>query len=152
MSAGVLAFRETAAGPEFLLVHPGGPYWANRDNGAWSVPKGLIDEGEDAEAAARREFTEETGLAVGGELVPLAPRRQRSGKMVLCWLAKADLDLTRFASNSFEMEWPRRSGRKIAIPECDRAAYFAADVALEKILPGQRGFIEEAARLIAGGG
>jgi predicted NUDIX family NTP pyrophosphohydrolase len=149
ISAGLLVFRRGQSGPEFLLVHPGGPYWANRDEGAWSVPKGLIDPGEAPEAAALREFAEETGLKAGGVLTPLTSRRQRSGKLVLCWLSEADLDLGAFASNSFQMEWPPRSGRTISIPECDRAAYFPVDAALGKILPGQRGFIEEALGVIA---
>jgi predicted NUDIX family NTP pyrophosphohydrolase len=143
-SAGLLAFRRTDAGAEFLLVHPGGPYWRNRDDGAWSIPKGLIDEDEDEQEAAIREFREEVGLAVDGVFARLADRRQRSGKSVLCWMVEADLDLTGFHSNTFEMEWPPGSGRTILIPECDRAAYFQADTALTKILAGQRGFITEA--------
>ncbi len=145
-SAGVLVCRGGPAGPEFLLVHPGGPFWKNRDDGAWSIPKGLVDAGEDELTAARREFREETGLVVDGGFVRLAEQRQKSGKLVVCFLAEADLDLTAFRSNTFELEWPPRSGRTIVVPECDRAAYFPTSAALLKILPGQRGFIEEATR------
>jgi predicted NUDIX family NTP pyrophosphohydrolase len=144
VSAGLLVFRRTNGGFEFLLVHPGGPFWRNRDEGAWSIPKGLIDEGEDHIAAARREFAEETSLSVNGELQPLTPLRQKSGKWVHAFLVEGDFDLAGFRSNVFAMEWPRRSGRMIEVPEADRAAYFSADEALKKILPGQTGFITEA--------
>ncbi|MBV9994182.1 MAG: NUDIX domain-containing protein [Caulobacteraceae bacterium] len=148
LSAGILAWRRREGQPQFLLAHPGGPFWKNRDEGAWSIPKGLIDEGEDKLAAARREFTEETGLAVSGAFRELQPLKQKSGKMVHAWLAEADLDLAGFCSNTFRLAWPPRSGRTIEVPECDRAEYFAAEAALRKILPGQRGFIEEALRLL----
>jgi predicted NUDIX family NTP pyrophosphohydrolase len=143
-SAGLLAFRRRRETIEFLLVHPGGPFWKNRDAGAWSVPKGLVENGEDTLAAARREFEEEVGMPVSGAFIRLADRRQPSGKTVLCWLIEADLDLALFRSNRVPLEWPPRSGHTILVPECDRAEYFAADVAMRKILPGQRGFIEEA--------
>lgn len=149
-SAGLLAYRLRSTGPEFLLVHPGGPFWARRDLGAWSIPKGLIDDGEDELAAAVREFTEEIGIPVQGRFVRLADRRQKGGKLVLCWMVEADLDLSAFCSNTFEMEWPPRSGRTIQAPECDRAEYVPADKAVEKILAAQAGFIEEAAARIAG--
>lgn len=147
-SAGLLVWRAGDAGPEFLLAHPGGPFWARRDAGAWTVPKGLIEPGEDPLAAARREFVEELGIEVAGDFERLADRRLKSGKTVLCWLVAADLDLAGFRSNTFELEWPPRSGRRITAPECDRAAYFALPEALMKILDYQRGFIEEAAQLI----
>jgi predicted NUDIX family NTP pyrophosphohydrolase len=143
-SAAVLAYRRRPTGPEFLLVHPGGPFWTRRDLGAWSVPKGLIEDGEDELTAAVREFEEEVGIRVDGRFARLADRRQKAGKLVLCWMVEADLDLAAFCSNTFEMEWPPRSGRIIHVPECDRAEYFGADKALDKILPAQRGFIEEA--------
>jgi predicted NUDIX family NTP pyrophosphohydrolase len=143
-SAGLLVFRRTGAGIEFLLAHPGGPFWAKRDAGAWSIPKGLIGEDEDALAAARREFEEEVGRPVEGVFVPLTPLRQKSGKIVLAWMVEADLDLSGFLSNLFEMEWPRHSGRVQAFPEIDRVAWLAPDEALIKILPGQAGFIHEA--------
>jgi predicted NUDIX family NTP pyrophosphohydrolase len=151
-SAGLLVWRPGPEGPQFLLAHPGGPFWARRDAGVWSIPKGLIDDGEDPLAAARREFAEETGLQVDGDFAALADRRLKSGKTVLCWLIEADLDLAGFRSNTFEMEWPRGSGRLITAPECDRAAYFATDAALAKILGYQRGFIEEAAGRLSGSG
>ena len=151
-SAGILVWRAGPAGPEFLLAHPGGPFWARRDAGAWTIPKGLIDAGEDPLAAARREFLEEIGIAVTGAFEPLADRRLKSGKTVSAWLVEADLDLAGFHSNSFEMEWPRGSGRRITAPECDRAAYFGEAEALAKVLAYQRGFIEEAIGRIHGRG
>ncbi|HEX3406777.1 MAG TPA: NUDIX domain-containing protein [Caulobacteraceae bacterium] len=152
-SAGLLVWRQGRAGPEFLLAHPGGPFWARRDAGAWSVPKGLIADGEDPLAAARREFREEVGIDVGARgVVRLADRRLKSGKTVLCWMLEADLDLSTFRSNTFEMEWPPKSGRRIVAPECDRAAYFAPAEALVKILDYQRGFVEEAVARLSGGG
>jgi predicted NUDIX family NTP pyrophosphohydrolase len=140
----LLVFRARPAGAEFLLVHPGGPFWVRRDVGAWSIPKGLIEEGEDELAAAVREFTEEVGIPVAGRFFRLPDRRQKAGKLVLCWMVEADLDLAAFRSNTFEMEWPPRSGRLIRVPECDRAEYFPIDEALAKILLAQRGFIEDA--------
>jgi predicted NUDIX family NTP pyrophosphohydrolase len=148
----LLVFRTTRPAPEFLLVHPGGPFWRSRDDGAWSIPKGLIDPGEDELVAARREFCEETGLAPpGGPYQRLADLRQKSGKTVLCWLVAGDLDLAGFRSNTFEMEWPRGSGRHLTAPECDRAAYFPTEHAMQKILAGQAGFIAEAAQRLSGG-
>ena len=150
-SAGLLVWRGGPAEPQFLLAHPGGPFWAKRDAGAWSVPKGLIDAGEDPLTAARREFREEVGIEVAADaFVRLADRRLTSGKTVLCWLVEADLDLSGFRSNTFELEWPRGSGRRIVAPECDRADYFAAPEALEKILGYQRGFVEEAVARLSG--
>jgi predicted NUDIX family NTP pyrophosphohydrolase len=128
---------------EFLLVHPGGPFWRNKDDGAWSIPKGLVDQGEDHLDAAVREFVEEVGLRVSGEFVALKPLKQKSGKTVICWAVEADLDLAAFKSNEFQLEWPPRSGRMIRVPECDRAAYFPTETALLKMLRGQRGFIDE---------
>jgi predicted NUDIX family NTP pyrophosphohydrolase len=144
LSAGLLVYRREARGAEFLLAHPGGPFWKNRDAGAWSIPKGLIGDGEDVLAAARREFEEEVGQAVEGEFRPLAPLRQKSGKTVHAFLLKADLDLANVRSNLFEIEWPPRSGRIQAFPEIDRVAWFSPEEALIRILPGQSGFIREA--------
>jgi predicted NUDIX family NTP pyrophosphohydrolase len=143
-SAGVLVYRRRGPQPEFLLAHPGGPFWRNRDEGSWSVPKGAINDGEENLAAAKREFEEEVGQSVDGDFVELAPRKQKSGKLVYCWMVEADLDLASFRSIAFEMEWPRRSGQIASFPEIDRVGYFEPDAALVKVLPGQAGFIEEA--------
>jgi predicted NUDIX family NTP pyrophosphohydrolase len=144
ISAGLLVFRRAAVGTEFLLVHPGGPFWKTRDEGAWSIPKGLIDASEAGLAAAIREFNEEVGLAIDGDFVELDPVTQKAGKTVLCWLVEADLDLSGFASNLFDLEWPRGSGRWLKVPECDRAAYFDPGTARRKILAAQAGFIDQA--------
>jgi predicted NUDIX family NTP pyrophosphohydrolase len=146
VSAGILAWRRGADGPEVLLVHPGGPYWRGKDEAAWSIPKGLVAEGEDNLAAARREFEEELGQRIEGEGEPLAPVKQPGGKWVHAWLVEADLDLSRLTSNSFELEWPPRSGRRAAFPEVDQAAYLAPDAALRKIHKGQRPILMEAYR------
>lgn len=143
-SAGLLVFRRRPPDVEFLLAHPGGPYWARKDEGAWTVPKGLVGEGEETLTAAIREFAEETGQAVSGEFVELEPLRQKSRKLIHCWMVEADLDLSAFVSNLFEMEWPPRSGARCAFPEIDRVGYFEPAEALLKINPGQAGFIGEA--------
>lgn len=149
-SAGLLVYRRRSGTAEFLLAHPGGPFWAGRDLGVWTIPKGLTDEGEETLAAARREFQEEVGQAVAGDFLPLTPLRQKSGKIVLCWLVEADLDLSSFRSNRFAMEWPRGSGVVRSFPEIDRVDYFALELAAEKILPGQRPFLDEADALLQG--
>ena len=141
-SAGLVAFRRRD-GLEVLLAHPGGPFWTKRDNGAWTIPTGRIDAGSDLLGTARREFAEETGLAAEGEFVPLRPVRQKSGKLVHAWAIEADFDLTGFSSNSFELEWPPRSGRHQNFPEIDRIAYFAYPTALEKIIAYQQPFLLE---------
>src|ERR1044071_8798885 len=120
-SAGLLLFRTRDGALEVLLVHPGGPFWAKKDDGAWSIPKGEIDAGEDPLAAARREVKEEVGAAPDGRFIPLAPVRQPGGKVVHAWAIEADVDATAITSNVFEMEWPPRSGRRRAFPEVDRA-------------------------------
>jgi len=147
-SAGLLVYRRRCAEPEFLLAHPGGPYWRGKDMAAWSIPKGLIEPDEDPLAAARREFAEETGLGVPETARPLTPCRQPGGKLVLAWLAEADLDLAGFQSGLFEMEWPPRSGRTAEFPEVDRIAYFALTEALTKLHRGQKPILLEAAGLI----
>jgi predicted NUDIX family NTP pyrophosphohydrolase len=146
VSAGLLVFRRAGDGVDFLLAHPGGPFWRTRDDGAWSIPKGLIDANEGALAAAKREFLEETGLQVSGAFIELAPLRQRSGKLILAWAVEADLDLSGFVSNRFELEWPRGSGRMLTVPEVDQIAYFPHALARRKILPGQVGFIDQVCR------
>jgi len=147
-SAGILVYRSGPAGLEFLLAHPGGPFWARRDAGAWSIPKGLIEEGEETLAAAQREFSEEVGHSVEGEFTALTPLRQKSGKIVYAWMVESDLELDGFRSNLFEMEWPRRSGRIQAFPEIDRVAWFGSEEALLKVLPGQAPFIREAMAMV----
>jgi len=142
ISAGLLAFRRRNA-IEVLLAHPGGPFWAKKDDGVWTIPKGLVEPGDDLIAAARREFTEETNLTADGELVPLAPVNQKSGKTVHAFAFEADFDLARFASNEFEIEWPPKSGRRQSFPEIDRIAYFALPIAMTKILPYQQPLIRE---------
>jgi predicted NUDIX family NTP pyrophosphohydrolase len=144
VSAGILAFRRGRS-VEFLLAHPGGPYWRNKDEGAWSIPKGTV-ESDNVLACAKREFNEETGLVADGELTPLTPLRQKSGKLVHAFALEGDFDLTAFTSNTFEMEWPPHSGKMQSFPEIDRIAYFTLSTARKKILPGQRAFIEELVR------
>jgi predicted NUDIX family NTP pyrophosphohydrolase len=147
-SAGILVHRTGDNGPEFLLVHPGGPFWANKDDGAWSIPKGEYDDGEEPLDAAVREFAEETGFEIAGPLVPLGTLRQRSGKRVSAWLAEADFDEAAVTSNSFTMEWPPASGRQAEFPEVDRAEWFDVATARRKLLPGLAGFIDEACRCL----
>jgi predicted NUDIX family NTP pyrophosphohydrolase len=141
VSAGILAFRRKPR-LEVLLGHPGGPYWRNKDDGAWSIPKGNVESG-DLLTCARREFNEETGLVAAGPFITLKPLRQKSGKVVHVFALEADFDLDSFSSNTFEMEWPPRSGKQQSFPEIDRIAYFAVTTARKKILSGQRPFIEE---------
>jgi predicted NUDIX family NTP pyrophosphohydrolase len=137
-SAGILMYRRRPHGVEVLLVHPGGPFWARKDAGAWSIPKGEFDpRTEDGRTAAVREFAEETGHAVAGTLVPLPPTRQRSGKVVHAWSVESDWDPSSLASNTFVLEWPRGSGRVAEFPEVDRAEWFDLAAALAKINPGQ---------------
>jgi predicted NUDIX family NTP pyrophosphohydrolase len=142
-SAGILLYRIHSGEPEVFLVHPGGPYWAKRDAGAWSIPKGEFDEGADALEAARREFQEETGSSADGEFIPLTPLKQKSGKLVYAWALLGDIDASSVRSNTFAMEWPPHSGKRHEFPEVDRGAWFTVAAANEKILPGQRGFIRE---------
>ena len=144
ISAGILAFRRTPR-LEVLLAHPGGPYWKNKDDGAWSIPKG-VSNGEDALACAKREFDEETGLVAEGPLVPLSPLKQKSGKTVHAFALEADFDLAGFTSNTFEMEWPPHTGKRQSFPEVDRIAYFSIRTARRKILAGQLAFIDELVR------
>ena len=142
-SAGILLYRLRQGATEVFLVHPGGPYWRNKDAGAWSIPKGQLEADDDALAAARREFLEETGSAVSGEFVALAPLRQPSGKTVHAWAVEGDIDAASITSNLFSVEWPPRSGKLQQFPEVDRGAWFALDAAREKMLAGQRGFLDQ---------
>ena len=149
-SAGLLLFRETSRGLEVLLVHPGGPFWANRDEGVWSIPKGELEDDEDLLAAARREFEEETGFEAGsGEVIPLEPLRQTSGKIVYAWARRRDLDPADLKSNSFSMEWPPQSGRQQEFPEVDRAAWLPIESARRKIVKGQAGFLTQLEQMLA---
>jgi len=149
-SAGILAYRQTGAGMEVLLVHPGGPYWKNKDANAWSIPKGLLDPGEDLQAAARREFAEETGVRLDGELQALGSAKQPSGKTIHAFAAEADIDAAAAVSNTFELEWPPNSGVMQPFPEVDAAAWFPVDAAREKILKGQLPFIDGLVVLLEG--
>ena len=142
-SAGLLIFREAPGTVEVLLVHPGGPFWAGKDQGAWSIPKGEFSQDEDPLHAAVREFKEEMGEAVTGDFIALQPLRQPGGKVVFAWAMRSDFDPARLRSNTFSMEWPPRSGRHQVFPEIDRAAWFSLDVARVKISKGQVGFLDE---------
>lgn len=140
-------YRRVGSKLEVLLVHPGGPYWRRRDNGAWSIPKGEMDAGEDAMSAASREFTEETGVRLAGSLEPLGEVRQRGGKRVVAFAVEGDIDIGAIKSNTFEIEWPPKSGRMQVFPEIDRAAWFDLPAALVKILEGQRPFLDRLTEL-----
>jgi len=142
ISAGLLLYRSTSRGLEVLLVHPGGPFWANKDLGSWSIPKGETTEGEDLLTAANREFREETGASAEGPAIALGHLRQRSGKIVHAWAVRGDFDPGQLRSNSFEMEWPRGSGEMRTFPEVDRAEWFDLTEARRRILPGQAGFLD----------
>ena len=146
-SAGILLYRGRGPDLEVLLVHPGGPLWARKDAGAWTIPKGELGDDEEPLAAACREFAEETGVSLTGPFHALAPIRQRGGKVVHAWACRGDVDPATLRSNSFEMEWPPRSGKRATFPEVDRADYFVLDVARVKINPAQVGLLDELARL-----
>ena len=147
-SAGLLIYRRRAGILEVFLVHPGGPFWRNKDAGAWSIPKGEYDDFEAPLAAAQREFTEETGMTASGDFRPLAPVRQAGGKVVTAFAVEGDFDVEGLRSNTFQMEWPPRSGRLASFPEVDRAGWFTLDEARLKILPGQRPLLDELAELV----
>jgi predicted NUDIX family NTP pyrophosphohydrolase len=142
IAAGLLLFRRRPAGPEVLLVHPGGPFWARKDLGAWSIPKGEVAPGEELLAAARREFLEETGVAPAGTPFPLGRVRQPGGKVVHAWALEGDLDPSSVRSNTFSVEWPRGSGRKRDDPEIDRAAWFDLAEARRRLLGAQVPFLD----------
>ena len=144
-SAGILLFRRRPAGVEVMLVHPGGPFWARKDAGAWSIPKGLTNEGEDWLAAAKREFLEETGMAiegaVEGQCLDLGAHKQPGGKTIVAFAQEGDFDPASLKSNAFSIEWPPRSGRMAEFPEVDRAAWYSLAEAMEKINKGQKPII-----------
>jgi predicted NUDIX family NTP pyrophosphohydrolase len=141
-SAGLLLFRGGASDLEVLLGHPGGPFWQKKDDGAWSIPKGLIGADEAPLSAARREFAEETGHDPAGDFLPLGEARQPGGKVVQAWAIEGDCDPALIRSNTFEMEWPPRSGHRRTFPEIDRAAWFGVADARRKILKGQTVFVD----------
>ncbi|OPY91174.1 MAG: RNA pyrophosphohydrolase [Syntrophaceae bacterium PtaU1.Bin231] len=141
-SGGILLYRVKSGSIEVMLVHPGGPFWAKKDDGAWSIPKGLLDEHEDPLAAALREFREETGFAVESALIELGELKQPGGKIVHAWAAEGDLDTAGIRSNTFMLEWPPNSGYLREFPEIDRGQWFAIDIAGRKILPGQAAFLD----------
>src|SRR3954470_5515017 len=137
VSAGLLMYRRQGGQLQVLLVHPGGPFWRNKDAGAWTIPKGEVAEGEDLLATARREFEEELGVRPAGTFVPLTPVRQKGGKQVHAWCFEGDLDPAAVRSNTFTMEWPPKSGRQAEFPEVDRAEFFDLPTARQKINPAQ---------------
>jgi predicted NUDIX family NTP pyrophosphohydrolase len=146
-AAGLLLFRRKSHGVEVLLVHPGGPLWAKKDVGAWSIPKGEIESGEDPLRAAQREFEEELGSPVNGEFVKLTPIRQASGKWVHAWALESDFDTTSFKPGTFSMEWPPKSGRRQDFPEVDRVEWFALDAAKRQINPAQVALLDQLSSL-----
>jgi predicted NUDIX family NTP pyrophosphohydrolase len=151
-SAGILMYRRSGPRLEVLLVHPGGPYWRRKDEGAWSIPKGEMDEEQDAIAVARREFAEETGVILDQPLEPLGEIRQRAGKRVIAFAVEGDLDVHAIRSNTFEIEWPPRSGKIQTFPEIDRAEWFDLAAAHAKILEGQRPLLDRLAGLVGTSG
>jgi predicted NUDIX family NTP pyrophosphohydrolase len=153
LSAGLLLFRRTGeGGVEVFLAHPGGPFWKNKDEGAWTLPKGVVDDGEEPLAAAKREFEEETGIAPRGPFIELGSVRQKAGKTVHAWAWEGDADAATTMSNVMRTEWPRGSGRWLTFPEVDRCAWFAPAAAREKINPAQAPFIDRLEALLAEGG
>jgi predicted NUDIX family NTP pyrophosphohydrolase len=149
-SAGILMYRHDGDGLRLLLVHPGGPFWKNKDANAWSIPKGEYGAGEDPLGVARREFGEELGADIIGPVTPLGELVQASGKAVVAWAAEGDFDATTLRSNTFEMEWPPRSGRRQSFPEVDRAGWFTPAEAREKLLASQQPFIDRLLEAIGG--
>jgi predicted NUDIX family NTP pyrophosphohydrolase len=152
-SAGLLVHRRAKGGPEVLLVHPGGPFWAKKDLGAWSIPKGEFDPVTESDPleVARREFEEETGQPIAGDFVPLKEIRQAGGKRVQAWAVAGDLDVTQIRSNSFTVEWPPRSGTFRSFPEVDRAEWFPLPEAKERILQSQCPLLDQLEALLGGG-
>jgi predicted NUDIX family NTP pyrophosphohydrolase len=142
-SAGILLYRMSKEALQVFLVHPGGPYWVKKDDGAWSIPKGEFEDDEDPLAAAKREFNEETGINLYGEFIELEPVKQKSGKIVYAWAVEGNVDPTTIKSNSFEIEWPPRSGKMKSFPEIDKAEWFTIIEAIQKINPAQSPLIKE---------
>lgn len=142
-SAGLLLYRRGKGRTEVFLVHPGGPFWKNKDEGAWSIPKGELESDEEPLDAAKREFHEETGFTASGEFAPLQPVRQPSGKIIHAWALEADLDADAVQGNSFSMKWPGGSGQMVQVPEIDRAAWFTIQAARRKLVKGQRPLLDQ---------
>lgn len=147
-SAGLLVYRWINKKVEVFLVHPGGPIWKNRDDGAWSIPKGEFEDGEEALEAAIREFEEETGFNIEGKFEVLQPVKLKGGKVIHSWAVEADLDSGRIKSDTFELEWPSRSGKKQSFPEVDRANWFDLNTARRKLNPGQVAMIDQLEELL----
>jgi predicted NUDIX family NTP pyrophosphohydrolase len=147
-SAGVLLYKLTDGSLHIFLVHPGGPFFRKKDDGVWSIPKGEFVDGEEPLAAAQREFEEEIGRPASGNFIKLKPIKQKSGKLIHAWAVEGDMDNEDIKSNLFEIEWPPRSGKIATFPEVDRAGWFTADVAMQKIIPGQAAFITELENLV----
>lgn len=147
-SSGILLYRHHAGELEVFLVHPGGPYWEGKETLAWSIPKGEIAEGEQPLETAKREFYEETGSEVSGDFQELTPQKQRSGKIIYAWAVEGDFNPSTLKSNTFTIEWPPRSGLQKEFPEIDKGAWFVITAASEKILPGQRGFLDQLQDLV----
>ncbi len=149
-SAGLLVYRRRQDALQFFLVHPGGPFWAKKDFGAWTIPKGEFDADEDGLAAARREFAEEVGTSIEGAFTALTPRLQPSRKMIHAWAVEGDVDETRLKSNEFEIEWPPRSGKRQRFPEIDHGAWFSVEEAERRIQAGQIPFLDELRKHLTG--
>jgi len=147
-TAGLLLYRIRDSAVEVFLVHPGGPFWAKKDEGAWSIPKGEFADDEQPLSAATREFQEETGFSMEGNFMALAPLKQRSGKLVYAWALEGDCDAGAIKSNLFSMEWPPRSGKRQEYPEVDRASWFTLESAKRRIVPGQIAFLEELQQML----
>lgn len=147
LSAGILLYRKRVSGIEVFLVHPGGPFWAKKDEGAWSIPKGEYTEGEDPLAVAKREFHEETNSEVRGHCIALAPLKQPSGKVIAAWAVEGEIDPASLRSNTFSMEWPPKSGKLQEFPEVDRSMWCDLSTARKKLLPGQRAFLDQLQQL-----
>jgi predicted NUDIX family NTP pyrophosphohydrolase len=148
-SAGLLVYQRRSGALEVFLVHPGGPFWQNKDLGAWSIPKGLFADGDDPLEAARREFHEETSFIATGPFLPLGLLKQPGGKIVHAWAMEGDYDAAAVKSNSFPLQWPPKSGKFIEVPEVDRAEWFTLETARERILPGQLEFLDRLTALIS---
>ncbi len=148
-SAGILLYRSAGANVEVFLVHPGGPFWARKDDGAWSIPKGEFTDGEEPLEAAKREFQEETSFPIEGTFIPLNPVKQPGGKTVYAWAVEGDIDAGTVHSNTFSIEWPRGSGKTKLFPEIDGAGWFELSTAKIKILRGQLGLLEQLARKLS---